>query len=72
MLEITFSPEESQAAKQAMESGGPVSTLGDFQDSLVWSHVWPSFKQEIGWETSLGPFQAERFSDSYVSWKPYA
>lgn len=69
MLERTSSLEESQAAKQVVESGGPVFTLGDFQDNLVWSHVWPSFKQEIGPETSLGPFQPEWFSDSDVSWK---
>lgn len=48
-----------------------VSILGGFQDSpdialsnLVWSHNWVLSEQEVGLETSWGPFQYEFSCDS--------
>lgn len=58
-----FSPtEDSQEAEQIAERGCAVFTPRDSQDDLAQSHIWPSFKQEIGPETSLHPFQPEWFS----------
>lgn len=38
--------------------------LGKALHNLIWFHAWQCFEQEIGPETSQGPFQPELFRDS--------